>query len=276
MTNQQGAPEALRLADALDLYATGDEHQRDIEDAAAELRRLHYENERLAALVEAQQPTTHVPNPAEIEHVAGDVSKTGAEANTSAQQPAPEYVGNGMFKGETIEKAAEHWANWCDVRCMTGLSEFLRVVAARAPADSVTAPAGGADWQDISTAPKDGTRFVATGHNYGLYSEVRHVCIAQWLAGCWVEVSDWNGASKLKYLTHWMPLPPLPCSAARTPADSVEAEVRKDDEALIRQMRNALYALPLPYTSETRAALQAGNEWLDAAIAERARLEKAP
>ena len=57
-------------------------------------------------------------------------------------QPAPEYVGNGMFKGETIEKAAEHWANWCDVRCMTGLSEFLRVVAARAPADSQPAPAG--------------------------------------------------------------------------------------------------------------------------------------
>ena len=51
----------------------------------------------------------------------------------------PEYVGNGMFKGESIQKAAEHWANWCDVRCMTGLSEFLRVVAARAPADSVTA-----------------------------------------------------------------------------------------------------------------------------------------
>ncbi len=56
----------------------------------------------------------------------------------------------------------------------------------------------------------------------------------------------------------------------------VSAEVRKEDEALIRQMRNALYALPLPYTSETRAALQAGNEWLDAAIAERTRLEKAP
>ena len=33
-------PEALRLADALDLYATGDKHQKDIEDAAAELRRL--------------------------------------------------------------------------------------------------------------------------------------------------------------------------------------------------------------------------------------------
>ena len=85
----------------------------------------------------------------------------------------------------------------------------------RTPADSVTAPAGGADWQDISTAPKDGTRFVAVGQNYGLDSEAQHTCIAQWLAGCWVEVSDWNGASKLKYLTHWMPLPPLPCSAAR-------------------------------------------------------------
>ena len=56
MTNQQGAPETLRLADALDLYATGDEHQRDIEEASAELRRLHAENERLSALVEAQQP----------------------------------------------------------------------------------------------------------------------------------------------------------------------------------------------------------------------------
>ena len=99
----------------------------------------------------AQHPATHVQNPAEIEHVAGDVSKNGAESDMAPQpsptaqadsQPAPEYVGNGMFKGETIEKAAEHWANWCDRRCMTGLSEFLRVVAARAPAESVTAPAG--------------------------------------------------------------------------------------------------------------------------------------
>lgn len=87
-------------------------------------------------------------------------------------------------------------------------------------ADSVTAPASGANWQDISTAPKDGTRFVAVGQNYGLDSEKQHTCIAQWLAGCWVEVSDWNGASKLKYLTHWMPLPPLPGHGLRCPADS--------------------------------------------------------
>ena len=38
MTTQ---PEALRLADQLDLYGTGDAHQRGIEQAADELRRLH-------------------------------------------------------------------------------------------------------------------------------------------------------------------------------------------------------------------------------------------
>ncbi len=85
MTNQQGAPEALRLAESLERRTT---IWAEKCFAALELRRLHYENERLAALVEAQQPTTHVPNPAEIEHVAGDVSKNGAESDM-AQQPAP-------------------------------------------------------------------------------------------------------------------------------------------------------------------------------------------
>lgn len=92
--------------------------------------------------------------------------------------------------------------------------------ASRVQADSVTAPADGANWQDISTAPKDGTRFVAVGNNYGLYSETQHTCIAQWFRGCWMEVSDWNEASELKYLTHWVPLPPLPGSAASAPAES--------------------------------------------------------
>lgn len=82
-------------------------------------------------------------------------------------------------------------------------------------ADSVLEDAGGANWQDISTAPKDGTRFVAVGNNYGLYSEMQHTCIAQWFRGCWIEASDWNETSELKYLTHWMPLLPLPGSAAR-------------------------------------------------------------
>ena len=109
----------------------------------------------------------------------------------------------------------DHWKYHSDDVLSDAELVISTYLAARAPADSVTAPAGGANWQDISTAPKDGTRFVAVGQNYGLDSEKQHTCIAQRLAGCWVEVSDWNGASQLKYLTHWMPLPPLPGSAAR-------------------------------------------------------------
>lgn len=77
-------------------------------------------------------------------------------------------------------------------------------------------------WRDISTAPKDGSRFVATGHNYGLYSEGRHICVAQWFRGCWMEASDWNEASELKYLTHWMPLPSPPDDVA-APAEQQAA-----------------------------------------------------
>ena len=36
-----------------------------------------------------------------------------------------------------------------------------------------------------------------------------------------MDVSEWNETSELKYLTHWMPLPPLPGSAASAPADNV-------------------------------------------------------
>lgn len=43
-------PVALLLAARLDLYATGDKHQRDIEDAAAELRRLSKVEDEWAAL----------------------------------------------------------------------------------------------------------------------------------------------------------------------------------------------------------------------------------
>ena len=52
------------------------------EDHAAEFRRLHAENQALRA--------AHVQKPAGIEHVAGDVSKNGAESNMSTQQEAQE------------------------------------------------------------------------------------------------------------------------------------------------------------------------------------------
>ena len=52
MTTQ---PNALKLASALDSYATGDAHQQDIEQAADELRRLHTLN---AELLEALKDAT--------------------------------------------------------------------------------------------------------------------------------------------------------------------------------------------------------------------------
>ena len=77
-------------------------------------------------------------------------------------------------------------------------------------------------WRDISTAPKDGSRFVAIGYNYGLYSEGRHICVAQWFRGGWMETSDWNEASELQHLTHWMPLPSPPDDVA-APAEQQAA-----------------------------------------------------
>ena len=57
MTDKQ--PEALRLAKSLDFYSTGDKHQRDVEQAAAELRRLHEVNaELLEALIDITNECT--------------------------------------------------------------------------------------------------------------------------------------------------------------------------------------------------------------------------
>jgi len=72
-------PEALRLAEALDdgAFAFPDE-------ISAELRRLHAYCQELESQV-ILDCMTHVQNPAEIEHVAGDVSKNGAGLNMSTQ-----------------------------------------------------------------------------------------------------------------------------------------------------------------------------------------------
>ncbi len=88
-------PEALRHAKYLTVVYRdinpGDEARELImhpKITAASWSHVMNERDRLAALVEAQQPATHVQQSAEIEHVAGDVSKNGAESNM-AQQPAP-------------------------------------------------------------------------------------------------------------------------------------------------------------------------------------------
>lgn len=170
---------------------------------------VRYED-HLAALVEAQQPATHVQNPAEIAHVAGDVSKNGAESNM-AQRPAPSAAAalpegwvplvithEGQYPeevaygpqilmdrlGKWLRKYFDHvvaskaqpaptpqadsqpaavrresaapklramainypeGASWDKLdaqTCMEGALEIEALRAARAPADSVTAPAG--------------------------------------------------------------------------------------------------------------------------------------
>lgn len=80
MTDKQ--PEALRLAQELDAVPETGADPQTIQEAAAELRRLHaYCQELESHLI--LDCMTHVQNPAEIEHVAGDVSKNGAEVNTA-------------------------------------------------------------------------------------------------------------------------------------------------------------------------------------------------
>lgn len=43
----------------------------------------------------------------------------------------PIYVGNGLFEGESLPQAAESWAQWCEARCIGGLPDVLRRLAAQ-------------------------------------------------------------------------------------------------------------------------------------------------
>lgn len=86
--------EALR-AQQDDAYDHGPQAET-VEEAARDVGK--WLNERpnrpldlrhVAMLTQHAKRTAHVQNPAEIEHVAGDVVKNGAEVNMSTQQPAP-------------------------------------------------------------------------------------------------------------------------------------------------------------------------------------------
>ena len=136
MTNQQGAPEAL--TDFEHRHAIRQGYEIAASDRYFEARQQIDSNDRrkvfqagfergwdrLAALVEAQQPATHVQNPAEIEHVADDVSKNGAETNM-APQPAPSAASKAVL-------AAIRAANMQLVR--TGDDEFMLVTYKNAKA----------------------------------------------------------------------------------------------------------------------------------------------
>lgn len=74
------------------------------------------------------------------------------------------------------------------------------------------------DWQDISTAPKNGTRiivFPVRHHNLAAKCYEHHAVIAYWYHGSWIGLRAQN-ASHL--LTNWMPLPEPP-TQSNTPSD---------------------------------------------------------
>lgn len=74
--------DALRLADRLDLYATGDAHQQDIEQAAAELRRLRQserEGWRYAKELEAEAASLRDQN-SELDRKLAEMERAGKQA----------------------------------------------------------------------------------------------------------------------------------------------------------------------------------------------------
>ena len=124
------------------------------EDHAAALCRLHAENEALRA--------THVQNPAEIEHVAGDVSKNGAEVNMSTQQPAP------ATQQAPQQKAQEP----CPTCAALARTVMLDQVSFDRKPDcygirQITDDEGVEEWEDIRTSPdvarEEANDMMATG-----------------------------------------------------------------------------------------------------------------
>ena len=128
-----------------------------LQSAAAELRRLYAENEALRA-----QPAgaPHVQNPAEIEHVAEDVSKNGAEVNMAYAELPPRYY---LVGG--VEKAWDHQ----QMHAFADATHTLRASHGQAPAGATLRSMieGMSVSLDVSTGDHD------AGHRYfGTVTEV--------------------------------------------------------------------------------------------------------
>ena len=63
-------------------------------------------------------------------------------------------------------------------------------------------------WMPIETAPRDGTRILLCGPDYGTGPGF-HLVIGHCEADAWRE-SGWEDYEYLEYATHWMPLPNPP------------------------------------------------------------------
>jgi len=233
MTTQH--PEALRLADELDAVPETGADPQTIQEAAAELRRLHAYCQELEAQVildcmthiqnPAPQPspealraapnasyspedrafhqfwyshmfedlmqppligiphstaryiwdaalrTAHVQKPAEIEHVAWDVSKNGAEMNATGAVHADEQAAfNAVAKADTSNvsfirddtgyvdmTAALLWPGW-KLRASHGQASAQAAPVCGSPADLPPLP--DPDLRDVGTNPEDIKNFL--------------------------------------------------------------------------------------------------------------------
>ena len=205
---------------------------------------------------------TEAARNAVIEALSGVQALSAAPAVTSEQRRLIGVIADKIEDGTLFQSG---------IYPKKDLARFVRNMldaTPTAPAASPTPPAeqqatketsGGFHvWRDISTAPKDGSRFVATGHNYGLYSEGRHACVAQWFRGSWIEASDWNETSELKYLTHWMPLP--------SPPDDVAAPAEQQASpkaAPAQQAGEAAESVPAVEREQERIAFKDAHRHLE-------------
>lgn len=76
-------------------------------------------------------------------------------------------------------------------------------------------------WQNIETAPRDGSDFIGMGSNFGDISgqQGTHRAIVHYDEGYADFLDSGEACSRMTYLTHWMPLPeaPAPQQKADTP-----------------------------------------------------------
>jgi hypothetical protein len=128
---EHAQPEALRLADSLE-RCWGDAR---LDEAAAELRRLHAQ---VAALTAAPQGGAYVENPAEIEHVAGDVSKNRAESNMTggayAELPEPDVRRLAIESGLIRKADSLRPTTWGRILRFAQSIQALRASHGQAPA----------------------------------------------------------------------------------------------------------------------------------------------
>ena len=115
---------------------------------------------------------------------------------------------------DAIDRATDDMANYVSGETIDWDSGMMAVAVYRAMlAAAPASPLPGGGWQDISTAPKDGTVVDL------FYPERGRLTDATWGPTGWGR-HEWRGSHTVRMVpsekpTHWMPLPAAPTGDAR-------------------------------------------------------------